>query len=155
MSKNLGHEKLNTLRVKLCNMRLLIIDEISLMGSNELKRMQELAKPGDVKFVSRAIDKVMGNPCATSKARALYSLADFSTNKTYGLPQMVEIQLNIKYMITANIEVADGLFNGACGLLKFIEPSQNNNIQIVWIKFNDRSIGASARSSRKNISDSN
>lgn len=115
--------------------------------------MRELAKPDDVKVDSQAIDKVRGNPSATSNAQALYTLAELPTKSTYGLPRTVNLQIGIRYMVTTNLDVADGLFNGACGIMKYIELSSNNSTQCVWLKFDDHSIGAAARSDRKNISE--
>lgn len=118
------------------------------------KRVREITKPQDEKFVSNAIDRVLGGPTKTNEARAIYTLSEMPTTKTYGLPKVVIIHTGIRYMIITNIDVADGLFNGACGITKYIEVNQNS-VQAVWIKFDDSSIGTSARSKRKNVSDSN
>ena len=50
-TQSLTQDKLNTLRTKLSNLQLLIIDEVSMVGSNMLlhihKRLQQLKGKGD------------------------------------------------------------------------------------------------------------
>ena len=55
-------------------------------------------------------------------------------------------------MITVNINIPNGLLNGASGILKFIEIT-NGGPQAVWIEFDDISVGASTRCDRKNIAE--
>lgn len=118
-----------------------------------LKRMRELADPENVPVISESFDKALGNHTNSDVAKAFYTLPNMKTRQTYGLPRTVIIQRDIRYMITTNIDVADGLFNGASGVLKFVEVFQGK-VRAVWFKFDDPSVGATARSNLKGVSDS-
>lgn len=64
---------------------------------------------------------------------------------------MKPIQVGETYFITTNIDVSDGLFNGATGVLKHIQfgsTSDKTKIpNIAWMKFENPQIGNSNRSS--------
>lgn len=78
---------------------------------------------------------------------------------TSGLPLLLILQTNTRYMITTNIDVSDGLYNGATGIVKevFLENDGNSkrsdknkldvneNPILVWMKFEDSTIGLTAR----------
>lgn len=116
------------------------------------KRIQELVTPETQKISFKAIDKVIGASSQRDANQALHALAKMPTNNTYGLPAVISLQKDVRYMISANISISDGLFNGASGILRFIELTRQGP-QAVWIEFDDSSVGASARSDRKNVSD--
>lgn len=50
---------------------------------------------------------------------------------TGGVPYELILVIGPPYMITANIDVSDGLANGAIGQLEFIEYSDNNQQMVV------------------------
>lgn len=62
------------------------------------------------------------------------------TEDTGGLPYELILVLNRPYMITTNIDVADGLSNGTVGKLINIESDGNNDILRLWFKF-PKSVG--------------
>ena len=57
-------------------------------------------------------------------------------------------------MITTNIDVSDGLFNGATGIIRFIEQSLQGAPMAIWIEFDDSTIGKAARTDRRSIQES-
>lgn len=119
-----------------------------------VKRVKELTRtePNILKIDYRAKDIVIGALNKSDKTQALHSLKDLSTQKTYGLPMEVSLQLGVRYMVSTNIDVSDGLFNGASGILRFIEQT-NKGPQAVWLEFDTASVGANARMERKRIMD--
>lgn len=116
------------------------------------KRVLELTKAGDTKIPFNAVDKVVGNFSKTDSDQALFALKGLGTKDTQGLPTFIQLQTGVRYMVTTNIDVADGLFNGATGIMRFIEISHSGP-QAVWIEFDDASVGTVARSARKSIAD--
>lgn len=117
-----------------------------------MRRVNELSVDGGIKIQFEAIDKVVGKSSQREKQQALYSLANLPIKDTYGLSKSITLQSGVRYMITTNIDVSDGLFNGATGIMQYIEQGVNRP-QTVWIQFDDPTIGVSARSERKIISD--
>lgn len=115
-------------------------------------RVHELSNENRQKITYTAIDKVIGASNVTDKNQALHALEQLPTDRTYGLPKILCLQYGVRYMVTSNINVSDGLFNGASGVLKFIEVS-NKGPQAVWIHFDDPSVGSMARADRRNISE--
>lgn len=73
-----------------------------------------------------------------------------STMETGGLPYSLIIALEYPYMLTSNVDIEDGLVNGAIGTLRFIEdgsPNQDGTSQKIrlWLEFKDADTGAKAR----------
>lgn len=75
----------------------------------------------------------------------LTAIQDLKIDKTNGLPYILKLCIGIKYIVTNNINVEDGLFNGARGTLKQIDTeksSSNNEIVLrVWIEFENKNTG--------------
>ena len=58
-----------------------------------------------------------------------------------GLCSELLLKIGIKYMIVINIDLEDGLVNGACGILKHITFSNKDVPLIIWLDFNNNKIG--------------
>ncbi|GFX48315.1 uvrD_C_2 domain-containing protein [Trichonephila clavipes] len=56
-------------------------------------------------------------------------------DNTGGLPYELILVLNRPYMITYNIDVADGLPNDTVGKLCFVEKDENHDIIRIWMTF--------------------
>jgi hypothetical protein len=65
-----------------------------------------------------------------------------------GLKMELLLKDGMRYMVTTNIDVPDGLFNGANGTLHTIEYDINNNPSTVWINFGSSEMGRKARTNR-------
>ncbi len=67
-------------------------------------------------------------------------------NECDGLRYEVYLKEGAQYFITTNLDVSDGLFNGATGTLMKIEhlSTGENNVR-VWMLFQDRNIGSERR----------
>ena len=89
-------------------------------------------------------------------------LYGMSTVESGGLPYLTKVAIGSPYMITPNIDVADGLVNGAISILKHIEQCDRDNIaddnnenteykeykanQIkLWFEFPETNVGRIAR----------
>lgn len=68
-----------------------------------------------------------------------------SYNETGGLSYYLKLLLGKPYMITTNVNVVDGLANGAMGYLRFIEYQPDNTIHRLWLEFTDPRIGRALR----------
>src|SRR6266581_1409461 len=85
----------------------------------------------------------------TIRNAALTTASTMSHSDTQGLPMELIFKVGIKYMVTANINVADGLCNGATGILRNIDYTFGQN-EIkhpcrVWIEFPDITTGQELR----------
>jgi hypothetical protein len=67
--------------------------------------------------------------------------------ETGGLPYCVRLVTGYPYMITTNIDVEDGLVNGAIGVLKYTKSGQliDNTPTSLWFHFENENMGAKQR----------
>lgn len=96
--------------------------------------------------LSLAIDSVSGEPNITMKEKALETVSRLSTQQTYGLPKSLILKVGAKYMLTINIDTADGLTNGSTGVLTAIDFAINKETGEkrplrIWLNFDDAIIG--------------
>lgn len=112
---------------------------------NEAKLNAQFKLPGVVRINSVARDIVKGTKTAKQKNSALASVQCLAITETNGLPHNLILQTGSLYMITTNVDVSDGLFNGAIGTLERVDI-KNAKPHIAWMKFKDERIGAQIRS---------
>ncbi|GFU73573.1 ATP-dependent DNA helicase [Trichonephila clavipes] len=72
-------------------------------------------------FENIADDKMIGYNTLTEVATARRNLHKMSVVESGGLPYSLKLAVGYPYMITMNLDVEDGLVNGAIGTLKYIE----------------------------------
>ena len=89
------------------------------------------------------------------KEKVLDSMRNKKLIETGGLPFELKFKIGIKYMLTVNLDVEDGLVNGACGTLKFITLSVPKTIQIVWLEFTEDRVGLKIRRKFKKLMEDN
>lgn len=76
-------------------------------------------------FISMAIDRVHGQGSESTRMAMLESAQHLNLQKTGGMPSRVRLRLGGHYMVSAIlIDVPDGLFNGATGVLKDVIESK-------------------------------
>jgi hypothetical protein len=78
----------------------------------------------------------------------LISLLPKNLSDTANLSEEVTLAVDMKYDFTVNVDVTDGLTNGASCVVKMIENRQKDKTSrpsIVWVKFDDDKIGTSTR----------
>lgn len=131
-------------------------NSIRLMWRNEdvtrhnLRRINELKNTSTFRIEFKAVDKVVGAPSETAKRQALHNLIGLPSYKTQGLPSSLTLQIGVRYMITSNIDVSDGLFNGSTGILRFVELSKGEP-HAIYLEFEDPNMGKKARKAREHI----
>ena len=54
---------------------------------------------------------------------------------TGGLELLLELAEGTRVMLRKNLDVRDGLVNGACGVVQHIDAHSNREVQKVWVKF--------------------
>ncbi|KAL7302653.1 hypothetical protein TKK_0004714 [Trichogramma kaykai] len=120
-------------------------DAIRLFGQNTFvdtynqKKIAEM--PGTI-FEVVSKDKVIDSIPENEKQKLIDSLQHKKRQECGGLHNILQLKIGIKYMITKNIDVQDGLVNGAFGLLEWIEFNSAEEPTIAWLNFgNDKSIG--------------
>ena len=76
------------------------------------------------------------------------------TSDTAGLPFEFDFKVGGKYMMTINIDTADGLVNGATGKLRLIQrsPGPNSKPIRVWVELEDKCVGSRMRQNNKTAS---
>lgn len=89
------------------------------------------------KVTSEAVDIFRGCSNAQEEATFRQKLHKLSVIDTGGLPYEITFVLNKPYMITTNIDVSDGLANGALGHLVFVEKDNEGKVTRVWLDFPD------------------
>lgn len=109
-----------------------------------------------------ATDIMLGYSSNSERGQQQGKLHKMSVAETDGLPYMLPLAVEYPYMITSNINVGDGLVNGAIGVLRHIErqpadpaeagpststtsPPTKDEIITLWFEFPDKSTGASAK----------
>ncbi|XP_058811059.1 uncharacterized protein LOC131675952 [Topomyia yanbarensis] len=88
-----------------------------------------------------AEDAFAGYNNAEQLASSRTKLYKMSVAETGCLPYMVRLVLGMPYMVTTNVDVEDGLVNGAIGELKCVEHDEDDaheEIVKLWIKFDTR-----------------
>ncbi|KAG5672958.1 hypothetical protein PVAND_003045 [Polypedilum vanderplanki] len=114
------------------------------------QRARQLVNGGAQKYTFNAIDSFIGTYTQSQKNKARHELESLDKKLTQNLPRQIDLVIGLRYMVSTNIDVSDGLFNGASGFLRFVEIS-NRKINAVYIEFDDETIGARARGSRFGI----
>ncbi|GFW52988.1 ATP-dependent DNA helicase [Trichonephila clavipes] len=100
---------------------------------------------------SQAYDSVSGTAPNGSKQKVLDKVRKFDRDKMGNLESVIKFKVGAKYMLTYNIDTADGLVNGAVGQLKkleycFIKGSNNQEVKRIWLEFsNPNDIGKEKR----------
>lgn len=108
------------------------------------KRLEIIKPSANMSLVFTAVDSVIGNVTETLKRQALHSLELKETRDTHGLCKHLELVTGVRYMVTVNINVSDGLFNGASGILRRIDV-KNGKAGTIYIEFDDPKVGNETR----------
>ena len=149
---NLARGKMTEADLKLINERVFARDEdippdvIHLFYSNEEVRSYNAKKiyalGGEVYEVD-ATDEIKGDKVLPEIKEML--LKDYLQDKipSNNLKQKLLVKIGIRYMVLYNIDVSDGLVNGAFGILELITFSEKNNkeVLLMWLNFNNSRVG--------------
>jgi hypothetical protein len=72
-------------------------------------------------------------------------LHKMSVAETGGLLYVLKLLLDKPNMITSNIDIDDGLDNGAVGTLKYVEWDDDLSVKRVWLLLQPNAVGKAAR----------
>ncbi|KAK2575621.1 hypothetical protein KPH14_011884 [Odynerus spinipes] len=98
------------------------------------------------KIVSTATDAYIGCHSANQEAFIRQKIHKMSVIDTGGLPYEITLVIGKPYLITTNIDVSDGITNGAMGILVHIHRDNNDEITRIWLEFtNTAKIGQKMR----------
>jgi hypothetical protein len=76
----------------------------------------------------------------------LQKAKNMDDSKSATLLSVLQLKVGIIMEVTTNVDVPDGLYNGARGFLWYMGPPGVSSPDILWIEFTDPSIGQHARS---------
>ncbi|XP_058839321.1 uncharacterized protein LOC131694833 [Topomyia yanbarensis] len=95
-----------------------------------------------------ADDVFAGYKNADQLASSRIKLYKLSVVETGGMPYLLRLSVGMPYMITTNVDVEDGVVNGAIGELKYVEHVEDDSgrhIAKLWMKFESEAVGAALR----------
>ena len=141
-------EKLFRSRV-VCNLKEIPEEAVHLYMSNaevDSHNQRTIQSRHGQEHISIALDTCAGDAPISAKTYVLEKVASLPIQKTAGLRTNLTLKCGIKYMVTSNIDVNDGLVNGAIGLLKDITYDNHGKVSIAWMRFPKAEIGIKQRS---------
>ena len=99
------------------------------------------------KFVIPCHDTVVSANISPKKTQELISQVPDDASITANLEKFLTVAVGMKYVMSVNVNVEDGLTNGATGVLKFVEYKieGSNRPSIIWMKFVVPRIGKATR----------
>lgn len=107
---------------------------------------QSILNATEDKKISTARDVYVGCNNKKQEVFVRQKLHKMSTIDTGGLPYEITFVLNKMYMITTNVDVSDGLANGAMGKLVHIETDDDGDVTRIWLDFpNSQNVGQKIR----------
>ena len=109
-----------------------------------------LEKTGGKSITIEALDHVSADLPKSNRTQILYSAKEKKTSACGNLAYELIIKEGVQYDITANINPADGIVNGAeCVVQHIGDIGENKWPLCIWVQFRDNQIG---EQSRKNVS---
>ncbi|KAJ8049090.1 ATP-dependent DNA helicase pfh1 [Holothuria leucospilota] len=97
-----------------------------------------------------SLDIVTGDVTNTVKEKMI-SLIPHDPNKTMGLMGKLSLGIAQRVDLCINVAVDDELINGASGIVKYVDSAQGQQVDIVWVQFDDPKIGKIVRDTRKEL----
>jgi hypothetical protein len=99
----------------------------------------------------QAKDVVLGDVSLSVKTRILISIPNDSS-KTMGLLKELKTAIGLRNELSCNIDVEDGMTNGAANVLKGTGPiEKKGNLHYVWARFEDDGVGKLTRNRNRNL----
>ena len=81
----------------------------------------------------------------STKVSILQGLKNKPHTQTGQLHYHLRVGINCRVSLTTNINVEDGLVNGAMGTIKYCSKTTEKKTHIIWVKFDDKNIGSNQR----------
>ncbi|MDY6841695.1 MAG: AAA family ATPase [Pseudomonadota bacterium] len=101
-----------------------------------------------------ATDTVMGEVSAPLKEELLQKVRGLEVTQTQSLATQLLLKVDSRVMLVHNVDIADGLTNGAPGTLRQMghrgdeDPS---HVYVIWIQFDDHSVGQKTRQENRQL----
>ena len=108
--------------------------------------------PGEITIVT-AIDSPPSDVSATMQKLILTAAQHKDINSTGNLPYELAVKEGVLYDLTANVDVEDGMVNGAECHVRHIEKNPTNESfpKCIWIEFIDSAVGRNLRRKWNNL----
>lgn len=106
-------------------------------------------------YISEASDYTLGEASANVKSTVMEIAKSQPPQKTQNLLTELQLKVSAHYMMIQNVDIKDGLTNGASCQLMHVELSNNKPI-LLWVLFSDQEdIGSDARKEYRHLYKSN
>ena len=132
----LNNNILDSLRNKLSEVELIVIDGISMVSQKGFFQVHQRIFGVQLPFAGKSV-LVCGD---------LYQLPPLSP-----LPPRLAIKLSLKLetrvMLTVNVDIADRLTNGQMGIIKHFKQNEQDRVITIYVKFDDSDAGKKMSSS--------
>ena len=104
------------------------------------------------KYLFKSIDSVVGN-ISQDMALHILNIIPADSRKTAQLPSTLPLAVGCRYEISVNVNVSDGLANGAGGIIQHIQLTADNLTAsgIVWMLFDDNKVEARTRADSRTL----
>ena len=96
-------------------------------------------------IIIQAIDELPSN-CNISETDIL-SARNRKATETGGLAIKLSLKLEVRVMLTVNVDIADRLTNGQMGIIKHFKQNEQNRVITIYVKFDDSDAGKKLSSS--------
>lgn len=100
---------------------------------------------------NEAVDTFPTDISPQVKRQILANLKDRPAAKTHGLPENLWLQIGVHYMVSSNVDVSDGLCNGAIGILRDFITDHQGQVTKVYLEFDEPSVGKKARKGNSSL----
>ena len=128
-------------------------DAVFLFATNNARKEMNDTRIVEPYFEQFAYDKVIGakdeKDAKFKHNKYIHSLEELDDEKKHYMPNMIKIQLNIKYMLLYNDDVPDGIANGTVGILRnyTMHKKQKDQIDTLFFDFLEDDVGFNRRTS--------
>ncbi|XP_076461676.1 uncharacterized protein LOC143294132 [Babylonia areolata] len=122
-----------------------------LVSEHNIKSLDRLQSP---ESHLKARDSMMGEVSAALKAELLQKARDMTVQQTQSLPLLLTVKVGARYMLVHNIDIGDGLVNGASGTLHQVGHTGSEgpeHVSVLWVEFDDEGVGKKTREQNKQL----
>ena len=100
----------------------------------------------EIKSIDTVVGTISGEMCAQ-----LMSMIPVDARKTMQLPGCINIVVHGRYELSCNVDVGDGMANGASGTVMAVSSASGKASGIVWMHFDDDIVGKQIRNQSRKL----
>ncbi|XP_070191701.1 uncharacterized protein [Littorina saxatilis] len=115
---------------------------------------RSLALLQSTEILLEAKDSVMGDISVALKTELLHKARDMTVQQTQSLTSHLTLKVGGRFMLVHNVDISDGLTNGASGTLRQVGhkgSEKPEHVSVVWIEFDEESVGEKTRHQNKQL----